>query len=324
MPDVTSANTGEPRPTELDRENVIAALQARELFLTTILGSLESFFTVDSKWRCAFANQAGADLAGVGAAELLGADLRDYVPAEARDEVCARLGVAMSGRVRSTVEAGDPGRRIYAAYPLADGGLAVYVRDVGALRPIRSGAPARRGGAARARGEVPLPLHEHDRRRGSAPARLRRGRGGRLHRRRRQSSLRAAHHHERGIGPGSTRKRGLRHRRGPVPRRVREGHREWRTLHVRDLLRAPAAALSDHRRRARGSALRYRLRRRHRAQAGGGDVARERGTLPPPARHHAPGSGLPGRRRDHRLDEPRRGADPGQAAGGLPGLDLRR
>ena len=43
---------------------MIAALQARELFFTTILGSLESFFTVDSKWRCTFADQAGADLAG--------------------------------------------------------------------------------------------------------------------------------------------------------------------------------------------------------------------------------------------------------------------
>ena len=112
---------------------MIAALQARELFLTTILGSLESFFTVDSKWRCTFANQAGADLAGVSAGKLLGADLREYVPAEARDEVCTQLDVAMAERVRSAVETGDPERRIYAAYPLADGGLAVYVRDADAL-----------------------------------------------------------------------------------------------------------------------------------------------------------------------------------------------
>ncbi len=48
MPDVKSANTGERRPAELDRDSVIAALQAREQFLTSILGSLESFFTVDS------------------------------------------------------------------------------------------------------------------------------------------------------------------------------------------------------------------------------------------------------------------------------------
>ena len=73
------------------------------------------------------------------------------------------------------METGDPERRIYAAYPLADGGLAVYVRRRRHARPLRGGAPARRGGAARARGEVSLPLCEHDRGRGFAPTRLRGG-----------------------------------------------------------------------------------------------------------------------------------------------------
>ena len=154
MPEVTPENADESWPAELDREHVIAALQARERFLTAILGSLESFFTVDSKWHCTFANEAGADLAGVVAAgELLGADLRDYIPAEVRDEVCARLHVAMSERVRSAVEAGDPVRRIFAAYPLADGGLAIYVRDVSALD--RSEAERRRADEA---------LREHEER----------------------------------------------------------------------------------------------------------------------------------------------------------------
>jgi hypothetical protein len=151
LPDMTSANTDEPWPAELDRENVVAALQARERFLTAILGSLESFFTVDSKWRCTFVNQAGADLAGVSAGELLGADLRECIPAEVRDQVCTQLHLAMSERVRRAVEASDPKRRIYAAYPLADGGLAIYVRDVSTLD--RSEAERRQAEQA---------LREHD------------------------------------------------------------------------------------------------------------------------------------------------------------------
>ena len=131
MSDDTPAKTDNPFPAEPDREDVIAALQARERFLAGILGGLESFFTVDSEWRCTFANEAGAGLAGVSAGELLGSDLREFIPLAVRDEVCARLGVAMSERVRTAVE--DSDRRMYAAYPLADGGIAVYVRETTAL-----------------------------------------------------------------------------------------------------------------------------------------------------------------------------------------------
>jgi len=154
LTDVTSANTGERRPAELDRDSVIAALQARERFLTSVLGSLESFFTVDSRWRCTFANEAGGDLTGVSAETLLGADLRDYVPAEVRDEVCAQLDVAMAQRVSVTVDPLDVDQRAYTAYPLADGGLAIYVRDVSAAL-VRSESERRRAEGA---------LREHEER----------------------------------------------------------------------------------------------------------------------------------------------------------------
>ena len=106
MTDVTSASAGDRRAAELDRDSVIAALQARERFLTNILGGLESFFTVDSRWRCTFANESGGDLTRESAQALLGADLRDYLPAELRDEVCAQLDVAMTERVSITVGCG--------------------------------------------------------------------------------------------------------------------------------------------------------------------------------------------------------------------------
>ena len=145
MTDETSATAGERRPAELDRDGVIAAVQARERFLTGILGGLESFFTVDSQWRCTFANEAAADLVGMGAGALLGADLRDHLPVEECEAVCAQLEVAMAERVGVTVDAEDPDRRAYTAYPLADGGLAIYVRDVG----VRSEAESRQAEKAR-------------------------------------------------------------------------------------------------------------------------------------------------------------------------------
>ena len=63
MPDLTPESPGETAAVQLDREEVIRALETRERFLTAILGSLESFFTIDSEWRCTFANEAGVQLA---------------------------------------------------------------------------------------------------------------------------------------------------------------------------------------------------------------------------------------------------------------------
>ena len=134
MSDGTTSRTDEHRPPELDREEVIRALQVRERFLTAVLGSLEGFFIVDAQWRCTFANEAGVAFAGVGEEELLGRDVREFLLDDVREDVCAQLGVAMSERIVVNLRATDsrdrPRTYDATAYPLADKGLAIYVRDV--------------------------------------------------------------------------------------------------------------------------------------------------------------------------------------------------
>jgi PAS domain S-box-containing protein len=119
---------------ELDRDEVIRALQARERFLTGVIGSLEGFFTIDAQWRCTFANEAGVALLGMVEEELLGRDVRELLPDVFREEVSAQLDLAMSGRRTVTLRSKDsrPGPPMHeaTAYPLSDGGLAVYIRDV--------------------------------------------------------------------------------------------------------------------------------------------------------------------------------------------------
>jgi len=133
LPDVVPESRAE-RVSELDRDEVIRALQARERFLTGIMGSLESFFTIDAQWRCTFANEAGVALLGVAEKEILGRDVRELLPDNLREEVCAQLDLGMSGRRAVTLRSKDsrhgPPMHEATAYPLSDGGLAVYIRDV--------------------------------------------------------------------------------------------------------------------------------------------------------------------------------------------------
>jgi PAS domain S-box-containing protein len=133
LPDVVPESRDE-RVGELDRDAVIRALQARERFLTGIIGSLESFFTIDAQWRCTFANEAGVALLGLAEEELLGRDVRELLPDNLRETVCAQLDLAMSGRRTVTLRSKDsrPGPPMHeaTAYPVSDGGLAVYLRDV--------------------------------------------------------------------------------------------------------------------------------------------------------------------------------------------------
>ena len=48
----------------LASDDLIRAARARECFLQDILGSLESFVTVDADWRLTFMNEAAGRLAG--------------------------------------------------------------------------------------------------------------------------------------------------------------------------------------------------------------------------------------------------------------------
>ncbi len=127
------------RPAEqvqLNRDEVIPALEARERFLDAILGGLEAFLAVDETWRVTYANRAAAELAGAAAGDILGRELWEALPDLLDGAASGSLRRAMTERESAELEAGTPpGRAHHArAYPLADGGLAVYIQDVSERR----------------------------------------------------------------------------------------------------------------------------------------------------------------------------------------------
>jgi signal transduction histidine kinase len=131
--DAASPNTDECGSEALERDQLINAVRAREQFLEGILGSLESFATVDGHWRITFVNEVAARLARISAADLLGTDIRDLAPAGLGDQSTPLLVRAMSERVTVEFDVADSGeQRLYRgkAFPLDNGGLAIYVRDV--------------------------------------------------------------------------------------------------------------------------------------------------------------------------------------------------
>jgi PAS domain S-box-containing protein len=127
---------------------VVRALEARERVLTGVIGGLESFVTVDEKWIVTFANAAAATMAGLPEDEIVGSDFRSVLLPILGDSSLGSLEAAMSADEVTEFELADEGRRrVYAgrAGPLADGGLAVYLRDVSA--PARGAEAALKGEA---------------------------------------------------------------------------------------------------------------------------------------------------------------------------------
>jgi PAS domain S-box-containing protein len=130
---VTHASSHRPQdPAALDRDELILALQVREHFLDTILGGLETFVAVDADWRVTFANSASARMVQRPAEEIVGGELWEIMPATQHEDTAAQLRRAMTERVSTEYEVPGPEGSTYlgSVYPLADGGLAIYARDV--------------------------------------------------------------------------------------------------------------------------------------------------------------------------------------------------
>jgi PAS domain S-box-containing protein len=116
-----------------ERDELVRALQARERFLTGVIGSLESFVTIDEDWRLTYANAATERLTGLDVDDLVGKDLRDLTPLAILVQALPTLEKAMQERSVVESEANDDERDAVfhvRAYPLADGGLALYTTDV--------------------------------------------------------------------------------------------------------------------------------------------------------------------------------------------------
>jgi PAS domain S-box-containing protein len=118
------------------QDELILAMKARERFLDGILGSLEAFLAVEKDWRVTFANKAAEEMAGRPAHELMGREVWEALPPGLIEQSEAPMRRAMAERVTVEYEVSDREGvvRHGKAYPLADGGLAVYVRDISELR----------------------------------------------------------------------------------------------------------------------------------------------------------------------------------------------
>jgi PAS domain S-box-containing protein len=132
VPDLTPGAPPELGPVALKSERLVEALRTRERFLDAVLDSLETFFAVDAHWRVTFANRAAAAMIGATAVGIIGRDVRELMGAGLRGESAEHLLRAMEQRVSVDYVATAPGGRVShgTVYPLDDGGLAVYVRDV--------------------------------------------------------------------------------------------------------------------------------------------------------------------------------------------------
>ena len=160
-----SPGAGKRRREQLESAQLIDAVRVREQFLEDILGSLESFVTVDQDWRFTFSNRTAADLVRRGSEELLGESLLELLPSGALEQASAPLRRAMSERVSVEFEVGSLARgNVYhgKAYPLADGGLAIYLRDV--TDPVRTAQALRESevekAAQRERSRLARELHD--------------------------------------------------------------------------------------------------------------------------------------------------------------------
>ena len=116
-----------------ERDELVRALQARERFLTGVLGNLEAFVTIDEAWRLTYANAAVVQLAQLPAEELLGRDIRELTPPPVLEQALPFLEKAMLEAAAAEFDASYAATGAtfrVSACPLADGGLALYARDV--------------------------------------------------------------------------------------------------------------------------------------------------------------------------------------------------
>ena len=114
-----------------ERERLARASDER---LAGILGSMNDiFFTLDAGWRFTFINDAGLRSLAKNREELLGRNIWELYPDAVGNEAFAQMQHAMSKRVAAEYEVFyDPWKRWFAgkAYPMGDGGIALFARDI--------------------------------------------------------------------------------------------------------------------------------------------------------------------------------------------------
>ena len=111
-----------------------AAMRESRDRLAGILGSItDAFMTLDAHWRFVFVNEETERRLGRPRSELIGRSLWEVYPGGEGDELQTQLRRAMHQRISVEYEVFYPSWQRWMAdraYPTADGGLAVYSRDI--------------------------------------------------------------------------------------------------------------------------------------------------------------------------------------------------
>lgn len=129
------------RKREIDLEEATAARQAsiaelsdREHFIGAILGSItDAFYAVDAEWRFTFVNETVLERNRMKRSDFIGKNLWELFPDSLNSKGFEMLHRAMTERVSVEYEIFyDPWQRWLSdtVYPSADGGLAIFSRDV--------------------------------------------------------------------------------------------------------------------------------------------------------------------------------------------------
>ena len=122
------------------------AAHAADQRLSVMLGNLDdAFVTVDAQWRFTFVNDEGVRRIGTPRESLLGRNIWEVFPETVGQAPDVALRRAMAGRTAVEYEHFQPrwGRWFLdRAYPLADGGLAIFGRDITERKQAREALAA--------------------------------------------------------------------------------------------------------------------------------------------------------------------------------------
>ncbi|NJL40847.1 MAG: PAS domain S-box protein [Leptolyngbyaceae cyanobacterium SM1_4_3] len=118
----------------VERARAEAALRDRENMLGGIIGSItDALMMIDKDWRYTFANEEFLHRIGMSLADVIGNNVWELFPAAIGNEAYTQLHRAVAERISVEYEVFyAPFQRWYSdkAYPTADGGLAIYSRDI--------------------------------------------------------------------------------------------------------------------------------------------------------------------------------------------------
>lgn len=120
----------------VEGQDVTDRTEAARALSDTLASIADAFAAFDSEWRYVYVNAAAERLVGRKASELLGRTYWEVFPATLGTQVETEYRRAAAGEIRQFEHLDVPGNRWFdiRCYPRAGGGMALYVRDITAVK----------------------------------------------------------------------------------------------------------------------------------------------------------------------------------------------